>query len=176
MSNTTVETGYDVALPDLDVNENSEATPGTMLTALREEGKRKISLDPINLKVPGRPDMVFVYDVNIDSTVLDTWRKRATTTKRGRTPEFDGLKFAKIIMASQCRNLIYRNVDMGMTFTSKELQETFKATSYFDCIKFVYGNDADIFRHGNEIITAAGYGDQADLEEVDEDEDPMVRS
>lgn len=176
MSNT-VDTGYeDTAFDDLDIPDNSNVSPGSLLDSLREEGKKRVSLEPISLKVPGRPDMVFTYDVNIDSTTLDLWRKRSTTAKRGRPSEFDGMKFAKIILAAQCQGLTYKGMDTGFTFTSPELMEMFGASSYFDCIKFVYGNDADIFRHGNEVVVSAGYGDQTELEADDEEDDPTNRS
>lgn len=174
---TDVNTGYgpdDTAVPDMG-NDDENINPGSLLAALRSEAQQKVMKEPVDVRVPARPNFIFTFDTNFDFSRLQHWRKQATRRQRGKADDFDLVKFGCIVLAATNTGMVYKGSVMEYSLTSPELWEMFGANSYFECIKKVWGTDADLIRAGNEVIEAAGYGDEEE-EQDDFEDDPTKTS
>jgi hypothetical protein len=146
----------------------------TILDALRNELQREVRNEPIYLAVPGRPGMVINFDTNIEAGTLNMWRKQCQN--KSMTDNFDGLKFASIVVANQAREIKFKNEiiidETGelMNFRNPKFLDMLDALKAVEGVRKLYGIDGHIFLAAEEIIRAAGY----DSEGTDQQADPTL--
>ena len=152
----------------------------TLLSSLREELSKKLETEPLELVVPNRPKIKMVFSTDVDTYQTQLWRKRSADKT---LPEgFDNLKFSCIVIANQCEGIKFDGVlavdekGNALTFRDKELLDMMGGASgrATDAVRWLYGADAHIFKAVEEIFTAAGYNDDEDA--GDGDDDPTVIS
>ena len=153
-----------------------ESNSTTILASLKEELKRVVKNEPVSLQVPGRPDMTIKFDANIEAATLQNWRKACKN--KAMPDQFDGLKFACIIIANQADEIHYKGeiaVDTkgeNLNFKSPNFIEMLGADRAVDAVRKLYGVDGHIFIAADEILRAAGY----DSEGQEQQEDPTLIS
>lgn len=156
------------------------AAPKSVLSSLRDELKKQLESEDLDLPVPNRPNMHLLFNTNIDSYQTQIWRKRASDKQM---PDgVDGLKFACTVIANQCVGVKYEGVlvkggnGQTLTFRDKELLDMMGdggALRAVDAVRWIYGRDAHIYRAVEEIFKAAGYAPDDDEAEY---EDPTLLS
>jgi hypothetical protein len=146
----------------------------TVLDALRNELQREVRNEPTYLSVPGRPGMVINFDTNIEAGTLNMWRKQCQN--KSMTDNFDGLKFASIVVANQAREIKYKNEiildESGdlMNFRNPKFLDMLGALKAVEGVRKLYGIDGHIFIAADEILRASGY----DSEGTDQQADPTL--
>lgn len=153
-------------------------TPFAQLEALLAEEVQK---PPVTLDIPGRPGMAMRFNTNVESDLLQAWQKRNTRKIRGKE-ETDPMRLAATILASTAEALIFKGQEMTdedgdlLNFRGVALARMLKAdsTSQLAVIRKLYGFDGHIVVTMQEVLTAAGYDNEVDL--GDGDEDPTTRS
>jgi hypothetical protein len=170
-------------LKDRDIQDDIDLTPEkrTVLDDIKSALAKPVEKAPITLEVPGRPDMAVRFDTNIDADLLQAWTKRCTKRVKGE-PEVDTMRLASIVIASKAETVVYRNEDVDfdgkpLNFQNTELGEMLRADSrsHLGVIRALYGYDGHILGVMNEILRAAGFDPDVDIQEEDEDS-PTKRS
>ena len=158
------------ALPE---NPSGDMQVKTPYDYLKEAFAKEVESEPITLEVKNRPGIYIEFNTNITSEEFDMWRKQATVGNRRRNQdaEVDSTKFSALVIfhkaivfkvdgedvyldeaqtkplnfyeQSEIRNLINRNI-----------------TTNTELVRAVYGNDAHVLSTGQQIIEAAGYGEE----------------
>lgn len=164
---TSIDSTKDhTADPELNVSSSG----ATMLSTLREELRKKVSKDPIVLPVPERPNFKIKFDVNIESGLLQQWRK--ISNDKSMPGQFDQLKFSSIIIANQAEILLVNDVEAydetgnAYNFKNKEVWDMLGTASARPAVKAMYGLDGHIFQVAEKVLEAGGYG----TDEVEEDD------
>lgn len=161
-----------------------EFDPATVMDDLRAELAQDVSVEPIALNVPNRPNFNVVFQPFIDFDKLKKWTKAC---KEGRKPDapVDQLKLCCIVLAETCVGLQYKPrgakeyremLDEGdpLTFKSKKLSTMLGVVmgGYQGTIAKMYGSDGHILYVAKIVLDAAGYGDY-DLDLEDGGGDPL---
>lgn len=154
----------------------AEASPQSVLEAIKEELKKTIKTPPIVLNVPERPGMTIRFDTTIESGTIQMWRKQCRN--KSMPDEFDSLKFSCIILANKAEAVLYDGV--AATFDDGEYLN-FKEPRFLDMlgvpkalegVRRLYGVDGHIFVAADEVLRAAGY----DADSEDQTADPTLLS
>ena len=146
----------------------------SVLDALRNELKRVVRNEPLTLHVPARNGMSIKYDTNIESGTLQQWRKASYS--KSMPDNFDGLKFASIVIANQATEITFEGEviidDSGdlLNFRNPRFIEMLGAVKAVEAVRKLYGIDGHIFTAADEILRASGY----DSEGQDQKEDPTL--
>ena len=169
------------ALDDLDATdadvetEVSEVNAMDVYAAFREEIQKKPDVEPhIVLGVRGRE--LFSIEFRVDNITIDkinVWR--LSSRKKGRQGKtvFDPRSMALSVILDQTVAILFRGErildDNGApyTFRTKEVMDLLKSVDPRNAIATMFATDADILNAQNQILEAAGYGE-------DDDEDPLV--
>ena len=148
----------------------------TVLDALRNELKREVRSKPVTLSVPSRDEMTVTFNTNIEAGTLQMWRKQSQN--KSMTDNFDGLKFACIVVANQATTIFYKGVQAidsegdDLNFRNPNFLEMLGANKAVEGVRKLYGVDGHIFIAADEILRAAGY----DSEGSDQQTDPTLIS
>lgn len=151
----------------------------TALDELREELADEI-VEPITIRVPGRPKWGVRFNPDIEGPVLGRWAKRAKD--KTQAGELDTLKLACTTLASQCVAIVKVDDawspgmpfiervehetdvvdDDGETlrFTSPALHAMLGVGRPIDAVPAFYSLDGYVMSVWLELIEAAGYGDE----------------
>lgn len=171
--------------PTLDADDTferkSEVAPGTTMSNPLDELAAAITEEVRNpdltLAVPLRPGMSLRYDTNIDAdTELMQWRRRSHD--KSQPDNFNILKMSCIVIANCCKAVVFKDVEptgsdgQPITFNSTEMFEWTKTKRAIDAVKALFGNDAHVLATAQDIIEAAGYGDEM----MEPEEGPTKRS
>jgi hypothetical protein len=169
---TTRTYGDDLDL-DLDVPATKTTKLPTVLEQLRSElGKPSNAVKEVTLKVPSRDNLSVRFNTDLSLEQLDKWRIAAR--KNPKRDEIDILQFNLIVIVSQAKAIIFNGEvardedEKELNFRSQELIEMLGALDAKGAVKVLYDRDADILKIGNEILEAAGYGEEVD------DTDPLI--
>ena len=104
------------------------------------------------------------------------WRKQSQN--KSMTDNFDGLKFACIVVANQATTIFYKGVQAidsegdDLNFRNPNFLEMLGANKAVEGVRKLYGVDGHIFIAADEILRAAGY----DSEGSDQQTDPTLIS
>lgn len=156
---------------DAFVKGDAKATGTTLLDSLREELKKSVKNRPIVLQVPGRPGMSIKFDANIEAEMLQNWRKACKN--KSMPDQFDGLKFACIVVANQADEVIFKGeviVDADgelLNFKNQRFIEMLDADRAVGAVRKLYGVDGHIFIAADEIVRAAGYDSEGQEQQTD---------
>lgn len=146
---------------------------------LRDVFAKEVENDPITLEVPNRPGVYIEFDTNITSEQFEMWRKQATVNsrRRGADAEVDNVKFSALVIFNKATIFkvdgqpVYLDNEQTKPLNFFEQTEIRKLvqqslTTNTELVKAVYANDAHVLAAGQQIVMAAGYGDE--LEEFKE--------
>lgn len=140
-----------------------------------EEFLSDIQKDPdlpetIDLKVPGRNNFAVRYDTDLEMQQLDRWRK-ASTPNRKRPNDIDSLLLAQHVLTGACVGIV-RNGELvkspsgeTLDFRSEAVLSSLGVLDPHAAIKKLYTKDAYIISASNDVIAAAGFGEEDDDEE-----------
>jgi hypothetical protein len=179
INNKEIEMDFNVTTTD-DADdtftESVELGDTTVLKSLEKELKRQINIPPITLMIPSRPGMALKFDVNIESSTIQGWRKQCQN--KSMADNFDGLKFSCLVIANKAESLISdsRPVvdDKGdeVNFKNPNLLDMLGVHKATEAVRKLYGIDGHVFVAADEILRAAGY----DSESQDQQTDPTLIS
>jgi hypothetical protein len=167
---------FDVSVDDdvIFVDEEKPVEEKSFLDSLRNELKREIRNEPINLIVPNRPDMTITFDTNVEAGTLNMWRKQCQN--KSMTDNFDGLKFACIVVANQAKEIRFKKeliVDESgdlLNFRNPKFLDMLDVLKASEGVRKFYGVDGHVFMAADEILRASGY----DSEGTDQQMDPTL--
>lgn len=151
---TDADGSPDLAVTDLDRLRQEVAAE------LADEAHR---LDNITLEVASRPGYAVVLDPNIDAELLGAWEKKAAS--RGWLRGVDPIKLACTALANQTRGIRRNGVTIRdadgepWTFRHRELLETLGVRQGREGVRALYGRDALLLQHYEELMATAGLED-----------------
>lgn len=155
--------------PDISSTEEETTTKPNIMTALREELKKKVQNEPVTLKVISRDDVAIRFNTNIEAGLVQQWRKRSSD--KSMPDGFDPVKFACIVIANQAEVVIHKgkeavgNNGEYISFKNNELLEMLGTDRAVDAVRTMYGVDGHILQTAEKIFVAAGYdADESDIE------------
>ena len=168
---------FNAASDDLEVFESSSKQGGdSLLKSLKEELAQEVRSEPIVLAIPSREGMSMKYDTNIEAGTVQMWRKMSQN--KSMLDNFDGLRFACLVLARQAEELIFRGKAMDsedgepINFKNPKFLEMLDAPKAVEGVRKLYGVDGHIFIAANQVLTAAGY----DSDGQEQMEDPTLLS
>lgn len=144
--------------------ERQELSP---LAQMAQVVQGEVVLPNVTLDVPARPGVGVIYDPNIDSDILGTWRKRATQPQK-QGGGVDPLKLGLMILTAQCRGFTMNGVEVTvdgepMDFNTPRVREMVglaaATSSGPNVARAFYGVDAHCIMTAEEVLSEAGYGD-----------------
>lgn len=165
---------FDVTKNDDDIIVDDAPSPDdakTILQAIEAELKHEVRNAPITLLVPGRPGMSIRFDTNIESGSLQAWRKQSQN--KSMPDNFDGLKFASLLIANKAECILYNGVEARtpdgdeLNFKNPALLEMLGANRALEAVRKLYGVDGHIFIAADEITKAAGYDSEGQEQQTD---------
>lgn len=158
--------------PDTGVNE------GSPLAALKAAVEAKVENEDLQLVIPKRPTLRAVYSSYIDGDKFQAWQTRCRIKK---TENIDIIRFSGIVLANQLKGIEVRTKNKWvvangsdgepLNFQHDEFRDLLLQgegfTSAVQLVRKLYGNDGALMQAATEVVTAAGYGDQMDGDELD---------
>lgn len=146
---------------------------GSPLEALKSVLAVEVSRPPLVLPVPERPGVSVRFDANVDSRKFLLWQKKGKEKQAGDV--HNPLKSAIAAISDQTEailvngNVVLDDNDNPVTFRSVELRRLLPDVKEFaddaTVIRKFYGVDAHIITVSNQIVDAAGYGQEITPEE-----------
>jgi hypothetical protein len=137
--------------------------PGsTDLDDLREELAESVVREPVVLPVPHRGGWEAVFATRVDHELLAKWRR---ASKSANHPDgFDELQMAERLLANQNVGLIRNGeelLDQGapLTFRSPRFLELISEGRPMVAVRKFFDNDGHVISAANEVLRAAGYGE-----------------
>ncbi len=153
------------------VQSSPSSAPASPLDELRETITKEVQRPDLVLAVMARPGMEIRFDTNVDMSMIQEWRRRATR-RRGQNEDFDILKFTSSVVANQARAFRLRGEEPAgadgepISFRSPEVLQWTSTSRALDAVRALYSVDGHIISSAGEILQAAGYSDV--MEEGDE--------
>jgi hypothetical protein len=157
-----------------------ELAGSSPLDLLKQVISGEVEHEPLTLPVPKRRGVAITYNTELDNDLLTAWRKRSMydDSRDGVDP----LKFACIVLTNKAVGFTIHGRPVTadghpLTFASSEVWEMVKppAMSGIDAVRRLYGVDAHVIIAGEEVLRAAGYGDQIHQVEADPTVEPLRR-
>lgn len=149
----------------------SAATTGPdPLAALRETITAAVSKPDVVLEVLTRPGMAIRFSTNLDLDVIQQWRRRSHD--KSQPDNFNLLKFAQLVIANQSEAFSLNGQEptgqdgQPISFRSNEVLEWTGTKRALDAVRAIYDNDAHIVATAQEVMEAAGFGDE--MQEAEE--------
>lgn len=135
------------------------------LDALREAIQAEVAKPDITLQIITREGMSIRFGTNIDmDTDIARWRR--SSQDKTQPDNFNLLKFSQLVIAN-CTLAVALNGEepsdeagQPITFTSSLMLEWTNVKRPLDAVRTLYGSDGHIIATAQEIMEAAGYGDE----------------
>ena len=143
---------------------------------MAQELNRAVTKDPLVLKVPLRPALKLVFDVNFDFDTYQMWVNRTVGGKHADKPNYMAL--ARAVLSNQNTAILFNDVEVDsrvkpgniLRVTSAEFHQMLGApqNDVPQALKRLYGHDADMISAMRQVVEKAGYsldGDDSEDEE-----------
>lgn len=137
-----------------------------LMAGLEKALAAEVEIQPFVVEVQARPGVQIRYMPEIDDEKLSVWRGRA---KDKKAPDgVNAMRFMCIVLANCCEAIGFQGqfpTDNGdeLTFASARIKGLYSLrmdARAADVVRKVYGNDAHVLLHGNEVLEKAGFGDE----------------
>ena len=163
-------------LLDVETKPTTSSGMGSVYDQLRQElGKPAVSEKTFTKKIPLRPSVELKFSTDLPLEKLDRWRQAAR--KKKNRDEVDIRFFNQLVIASQCVGIIFNGEEAtdeagkALTFRHQGLIDSLNALDVYGAVTELIGRDSDILKIGDEVLSAAGYDDEDDME--DDETDPL---
>lgn len=146
------------------------------LAALRETITAAVAKPDVVLEVLTRPGMTIRFSTNFDLDIIQQWRKRSHD--KVSPDNFNILKFALLVIANQAEAFGLNGQEPNgqdgnpLSFRSSEVLEWTGTKRALDAVRGLYDNDAHVVATAQEVMEAAGFGDEM----MEAEEGPTRRS
>jgi hypothetical protein len=163
------------------------------LALLEEAAATKIEAEPEVIEIPGLP-LRLVCSTDIPSKRLTSWQRRALPPKLRSAAQvsplaMDQAVFSSAVLVHTCTSVQVRRKgakadDEGawrtitdsdgnvLTLSDRAVWERLKALDSATAVKRLFPRDADLLRAGQQVLTAAGWTEEAMYGLDEEGEDP----
>lgn len=159
----------------------TSAAPGTSmgpspLDQLRETITAAVTKPDLTLAVLSRPGLAIRFGTNIDLDILQQWRRRSHD--KHMPDNWNILKFSQLVIANTAKAMVLNGEEpLGqdgepVSFRSPELLEWTSTKRALDAVRGLYDNDGHIIATAQDVLEAAGYGDEM----MEPEEGPTKRS
>lgn len=153
------------------------STGADPLAALREVITAAVVKDDLTLQVITRPGLSIRFSTNMDLDTIQQWRRRCHD--KSQPDNFNLLKFACMVIANQATAFALNGVEPDIdgnpiNFRNGPVFEWTNTKRAVDAVKALYDNDGHVVATAQEIMEAAGFGDE--MVEGDVEESPTKRS
>lgn len=143
---------------------------------LRGMLSKKVDKPPFACPVPAREGVSVVFNANISSQQLNTWRRKSRNKSYGGG--VDTIRFAALVLASQNIAIKFNGEvaknDEGenLTLRDSEIQDMLGALSNLQAVGELFGYEGHMITASQGLLEAAGWGDDDD-EFEDDDTAPL---
>lgn len=139
--------------------------PISALDELRAALQTEVNSEPVSLLVPGREGVSLTFGTRVPAENIKAWRKRCKD--RHSESGVDEVRFSATVIGNQCQSVAINGKvaldadNEPMTFASPEFREMLGAHSALEAVTRLYSSDAAVLAAADEILKAAGYGEEA---------------
>lgn len=135
------------------------------LDDLRAALAKEVKSEPVTLVVSTRDDISVTFGTSIMADTIKAWRKRC----KDRTSEsgHDEVRFSATVLANQAIGVVvkekpaYGNDGEALSFRHAEFRQMLNASSALEAVMRLYGSDPLVLATADEVLKAAGYGEEA---------------
>lgn len=173
---------FDSTTDDVDEDLTPQVAPGLStgqdpLAALRDVITAAVVKEDLVLDLLTRPGMAIRFSTNMDLDTIQQWRRRCHD--KSQPDNFNLLKFACMVIANQAEafrlNGQEPEVDgLPLNFRQGPVFEWTNTKRAVDAVKALYDNDGHVVATAQDVMEAAGFGDE--MVESDVEEGPTKRS
>lgn len=152
------------------------ARQGSLLEALQQELKEEVTVEPLRLKIEGRPNISLLYHPDFEMETIRHWQKRSAI--KASKDEIDPMRFSKLVVMGSCVGIYLKGTEVrGDNGDSLRLndREFVAMTNQVDAsagLDWLFGNDAQILVHATRVLAEAGYNADGTTLDAD-DENPL---
>lgn len=146
-------------------------SPGTVLEGLRKALAEEVKPALFRLPIPARDGVEIEFNTDIDSVMLNAWRKRS---KDNSFPDgINPLRYACIVIANQAEAVIFNGTpahdesDQPLNFKNPNLLQMLgvPAGQSTTAVRKLFGYDGHVLSACRTVISEAGFGEDIEGEE-----------
>jgi len=178
-----VDTGFEDYGDESEPKEKGiKPVSGSPLEALKALLSAEAASEPITRKVPNREGFSVRLATTVEERELKHWT-RSSQRKVGGRVEGDSVKFASLLIAAKCEAILYMGQEIEadgdvVTFRHPAIRTLLglpAEASHVVVMEHFYGSGGHIVGVANEVLEAAGWGDNSNnlFDAEDEEANPI---